>query len=208
MFSSQRFLEESLRSCIYVTTVVLLLIFIIFLSSCASTPPIIDESLRDNALNGNAQAQYEIGEIYWKAAISGFGKPSYYEDAAPWFEMAANQGDTKAQYRLAMYYFYRKDYSQAFKWMQLPAQQGMAEAQYSLGIDYAQAWGTPQNLVLAYKWIALANEGGIQNAAGNLADTKWLIYKGKLTPDQIAEGQRLAAEHTAAYGKSSLILRQ
>ena len=33
----------------------------------------------------------------------------------------------------------------------------------------------------------------------------WFSLTGKLSADQIAEGKRLAAEHTATYGKSQSI---
>jgi hypothetical protein len=128
------------------------------------------------------------------------------EGAARWFEMAASQGDQRAHYRLAQYYFtVRSDYSESFKRLRLPAQDGIAEAQHFLGVHYAQAWGTPQDLVLAYKWIALGFEGGVPDPIGKLADLNWLVHKGKLNSDQIDEGQRLAADHTATYGKSRSI---
>ena len=181
-----------------------LFICLVLLSGCATVAPEIDESLRRDALEGSVQAQYEIGLKYREAARSGWDNSFYMDDAAVWFEMAANQSDPRAQYYLATYYFnHRKDYSRSFELNLLAAQQGLAEAQYSLGMHYGQAWGTEQDLVLAYKWIALANEGGL--TGGRLADTDWLIWKGKLSAAQIAEGKRLAAEHTAAYGKSQTI---
>ncbi len=185
--------------------VIRLIICLMILSGCATVLPEIDESLQRDALEGNVQAQYEIGWKYDELAHSGWGgNMPYWDEAAVWYEMAARHGDARAQYRLANYYFNRRrDYSQSFRLNQLAAQQGLAEAQYSLGMHYGQAWGTEQNLVLAYKWIALANEGGV--VGGSLADTEWLIWKGKLSADQIAEGKKLAAEHTAAYGKSQSI---
>jgi len=171
------------------------------LYACATTVPEIGESLRQKALVGDVQAQYEMGKKYEKAARAGWGRPEYWPEAERWFELAASQGDARAQYQLSGYYFnLRQDYSQSFKLLTLAAQQGLAEAQYSLGMHYAQAWGTPQDLVLAYKWISLANDGGVKG--GSLADTKWLTWKGKMSADQIAEGQQLAAAHTAIYGVS------
>jgi TPR repeat protein len=121
--------------------------------------------------------------------------------------MAARQGDAKAHFRMAEYYFNRRsDYNQSFRWLQLPAQKGIAEAQHDLGMHYGQAWGTQQNLVLAYKWMALAFEGGIPDPIGKLADLEWLVSRGKMNPDQITEGQRLAKQHTALYGKSRPIV--
>ncbi len=200
---SHRFFKKSSRPYIDMNVVVPLLTFMVLLSSCASPPPTIDESLRDSALQGDVEAQYQIGEQYYKARYAWFGKGAYWEDAAQWFEMAAKQGDARAHYRLSQYYFNRRqDYAQSFKWLQLPAQQGISEAQHTLGVHYAQAWGTPQNLVLAYKWVALALEGTVSDPKGRVVDLEWLTEGGEMTPEQIREGQRLAAEHTAAYGKS------
>ena len=151
------------------------------------------------------QAQYEMGLKYREAARSGWEvDDTYLDEATLWFEMAASQGDARAQYYLAGHYFGINDNRESLRLLQMAAQQGMAEAQYSLGVHYAQAWGTEQNLVLAYKWIALANEGGTKG--GSLMDTEWLIWKGKLSAEQIAEGKRLAAEHSQAYGKSQPLL--
>lgn len=78
----------------------------------------------------------------------------------------ALQGNVQAQYEITSKY----DESAPF---------GVGE--YALGMHYAQAWGTEQALVLAYKWIALANEGGL--IGGTFADTEWLIWKGKLSAE-------------------------
>ena len=179
-----------------------ILFLTILLFGCTS-PPTINTSLRTRALNGDAQAQYKIGEEYYEARYSFFGKAAYWEDAAKWFEMAANQGDARAHYRLASYYFSNVgDYNQSFKWLHFPAQKGIAEAQHFLGMHYAQAWGTPPNLVLAYMWVALSFEGGVPDPICKLVDIEWPIKRGEMNPEQIKEAQFLAAEHTEKYGKS------
>ncbi len=179
-----------------------LLIFIFALSSCGSIEPEITQSLKSRALEGDVQAQFEIGLKYYQARYDFWrGKASYWEDAALWFEMAANQDDPRAQYYLSLYYFnVHQDYNKSFELTRLSAEQGVAEAQYSLGMNYAQAWGTQQDLVLAYKWIALGNDGGVKG--GSLADVEWLVWKANMNADQVSEGKRLAAEHKAIYGES------
>ena len=161
MFSPQGLIDRYFRFYAYTIIVVLLLSHVAILSGCAAAPT-IDISLQDSALAGNAQAQYKMGEIYYNARYALGGRSAYWEDAAHWYKLAADQGDARAHYRLSQYYFsHRSDYNQSFIWLQFPAQQGIAEAQHSLGMHYAQAWGTPQNRILAYKWIALAFEGNI-----------------------------------------------
>ncbi len=183
--------------------VIRLLFLFIFLSACASAPLVVDEALREKAMEGSAPAQYEMGMIYYRQVYSGSWslKEAAWEGAVPWFEMAARQGDARAQYRLSLYYSGRDD-EKSFMLLQVPAQQGIANAQHALGVKYGQARGTPQDLVLAYKWIGLGQEGGIGDLPGNVADLDWLIWKGKMSPEQVAEGRRLIEEHTSKSGKS------
>lgn len=183
----------------------ILLICLLAINGCASVAPDISESLQQRALDGEVQAQFEIG-LKYREAGQNFWRVNveYLEDAAGWFEMAANQDDPRAQYYLSLYYFnMRQDYGRAFELVKRSAEQGVAEAQYSVGMHYAQAWGTQQNLPLAYKWIALANDGGVKG--GSLVDVDWLIWRANMNSVQIAEGRRLADEHLAQYGKSQLI---
>ncbi len=75
-----------------------------------------------------------------------------------------------------------------------PVEQGNAFAQYDLGLMYAQGYGVPLDYVRAYMWLILAASG-----AGN-AETRELAPKirnfiaAKMTPDQIAEAQRMARD--------------
>ena len=194
-----RLLHYYSRCVIHAVAVVSMLSCIVLIDGCASAPQ-IDKSLEQEALTGNIQAQYDMGMMYYEARYSFLGKAAYWEDAARWFEMAARQGDAKAHYRMSQYAFtVRSDYHQSFRWLQLPAQKGIAEAQHFLGMHYAQAWGTRQDLVLAYKWMALAFEGGVSDPIGKLANLDWLVRLGEMKPGQITEGQRLAVEHSALY---------
>ncbi len=70
------------------------------------------------------------------------------------------------------------------------AAQGDATAQYLLGLSYDKGHGLPQNYVLAYKWLALAAAHAPkgQRYYLRLRDA----VASKLTPNQIADGQRLA----------------
>jgi len=178
---------------------------IIALSGCATVVPEIPESLQQRALDGDVNAQFEIGFKYYEARYNFWStSPANWKNAASWFEMAANQNDPRAQYYLSVYYFNElQDYVRSFELTKLSAEQGVAEAQYSLGMHYAQAWGTEQNLILAYKWIALSNDAGIQG--GSLADVEWLIWKANMNTIQIAEGRRLFEEHLANHGRSQLL---
>ncbi len=177
------------------------LIALLTVGGCATAPPVIDETLQSRALAGDMSAQYEVGMQWDRAAYKGWGTEEYWQEAERWFQLAADQGEPRAQYKLANYLFnFEQDYRESFRLTKLSAEAGIAEAQYSLGMHYGQAWGTEQDLVLAYKWIALGNAGGIEG--GSLADVDWLVWKGKMNTEQVAEGKKLVAEHTQVFGTS------
>jgi TPR repeat protein len=70
----------------------------------------------------------------------------------------------------------------------MAADQGQARGQVNLGFMYENGRGVPQNYAEAYKWYALSAAQGFANAVTNRDRVL-----GKMTPAQIAEGQRLAA---------------
>ncbi|MEL7184883.1 MAG: tetratricopeptide repeat protein [Pseudomonadota bacterium] len=177
------------------------LVLLALLTGCTTVTPQIDPNLEQRALAGDMQAQYAIGKQYVDARYSLRGKDEHWDGAVKWFALAADQGDPRAQYYLGLHAAnVMRNYEPALEFYQSAAMQGIAEAQYALGMLYGQAWGTEQNLVLAYKWIALANRGGV--VGGPLADTDWLVWKAGMNNSQIAEGKELVAEHVATYGES------
>ena len=108
----------------------------------------------------------------------------------------AEQGNAYAQALLGGMYSLGQgvpqNYAEAARWYRLAADQGNAEAQNNLGIMYANGRGVPQNSVQAYMWLSLlffAPDGGGPKAA-QARD----ILAAKMTPAQIAEAQKLAAE--------------
>jgi TPR repeat protein len=76
------------------------------------------------------------------------------------------------------------------------AEQGVAEAQHNLGHMYRVGLGVPQDYVQAHMWFNLAasrfpaSERENRERAVKNRD----IVASKMTPDQIAEAQRLARE--------------
>lgn len=66
------------------------------------------------------------------------------------------------------------------------AERGNAIAQYNLGLALATGRDTPANLPEAFVWLTLAEERG---ATGRVLRT----ILGEMTPDQLAEGNRLLA---------------
>ena len=80
------------------------------------------------------------------------------------------------------------------KWYRLAAERGYAEAQVFLGNMYGNGDGVARDYVLAHMWINLAvarwPPGPIRD---ELASARDKIEK-HMTPDQVAEAQRLARE--------------
>jgi TPR repeat protein len=81
-----------------------------------------------------------------------------------------------------------QDHAEAVKWYRRAAEQGNADAQATLGFRYERGQGVPQDYVLADMWLSLAAAKGYQCA------DKCDALAAKMTPEQIAEAQRLARE--------------
>ena len=119
-----------------------------------------------------------------------------YHTAIKEFQFSAEWGDVKARYSLGVMYQLGlgvpQDDQEAVRWYRLAAEQGDALAQFNLGIAYRQGRGVPKNYVQAYLWATLAAGKGIEEVV-ELRDSLEKI----MTPDQIAEAQRLAREWKA-----------
>jgi TPR repeat protein len=88
-----------------------------------------------------------------------------------------------------------QNYADAAKWYQKAADQGMAGTQYSLGILYIKGDGVPQNYVKAHMWLNLAAVGleGDKENRNSAVTARDMVAK-LMTPDQIAEAQKLASQ--------------
>ena len=80
-----------------------------------------------------------------------------------------------------------------------PEAVGRARAQALLGSMYVQGQGVPQDYVLAHKWVNLAAAQG--GETGDIAVKTRDLVANEMTPEQIAEAQRLAREWMAAFEK-------
>lgn len=76
----------------------------------------------------------------------------------------AEQGDTKAQFRMGMDYLnghhVRKDSKKAVYWLRKSARRGNSWAQVWLGLAYRNGWGVPKDETKAMKWWRKAAEEG------------------------------------------------
>ena len=158
--------------------------------------------LRKAAEQGNMQAQEWLQVVYGGGyGIDGVKKDA--SEAAKWkreavesYRKAAEQGDAKAQYKLGRAYsdgeVVSKDDVEAVKWVRKAAEQGNADAQGWLGRCYKYGKGVARDYVEAYKWYSLANKQAAIVADGFYTSVEPLAKD--MTPEQIAEGKRRAAE--------------
>jgi TPR repeat protein len=110
-----------------------------------------------------------------------------------WYRKAAEQGLAEAQHDLGVMYdkgrVVPQDYTEAVKWYLKAAEQGHDFAQRRLGRMYHIGLGLPKDYVEAHKWSNIAAAAGDAHA-GKHRD---LIAK-LMTPEQIAEAQKMARE--------------
>ena len=110
----------------------------------------------------------------------------------------AEAGDAEAQYSLGLIYDNGRgvpqDDAEAVRWYRLAADQGYASALTILGVMYATGQGVPVDDVQAHLWYDLAASRGSILAARNRDRAA-----AGMSPEQIAEAQRLAREWDAAH---------
>lgn len=116
------------------------------------------------AEKGNAEAQYKVGEMY----ELGKSVPKDMKNALGWYEKAAEQGHTKAGYKI-LYLEIQSNGLNDFSKTQLgvlrqEAASGNPDAQYFLGKMYATGVGVPKSLNNALTWLNKATFNGVSEA--------------------------------------------
>ena len=117
-----------------------------------------------NAKNGEAQAQYAVGEMYRR----GKGIEASDKEALNWFMHAASQGDLRASYKVAYIYLHSTTVSQApqkaLPWLEISAKSGYPPAQYELGLLYTSHNGVKKDNARALTLLGKAKLAGYQPA--------------------------------------------
>lgn len=160
---------------------------------------------RKAAEQGDTKAEASLGLSY----EFGIGVERDPAAAATWLRKAAAQGDVKAELYLASMLAdgprAQRNRAEAAQWYRKAADQGEVEAQSSLGLLYYRGDGIERDYVQAYKWLSLAagqapaSEGTTGKAAARAEIVRLRdAVAAKLTPEQLAEAQRRAAEWQAA----------
>ena len=90
--------------------------------------------------------------------------------------------------------YQRGDYAAAIGYWRPLAEEGHATAHGNLGVMYANGQGVPQDYAQAHMWFNLAASRLPSSALRSKAVEGRDAMAAKMTPDQIAEAQRLARE--------------
>jgi hypothetical protein len=148
------------------------------------------DEFRTLALNGDADAQYRLGDMYAK----GEGVRQDFQQAFNWYLRAASQDEPRGQFEVAEAYEQGRgvaqDSKKAAAWYLTAAEHGNPKAQYAIGLLYAKGSNMPLDLVKARMWLGLAGD----IAAGSKA---WV--EGKMTASQIEKAKKLEIEWRERY---------
>lgn len=121
----------------------------------------------------NPRAQYWLGAIY----ETGTGVTQDFKEAAKWYLLAAEKGDTDSQKSVAGMYEngsgITKDVEEALKWYRKAALGGDLGAQSILGGIYSEGKNVQQNQTESFHWYRMAaeniNKKGYENASTSAA---------------------------------------
>lgn len=124
------------------------------------------------AKQGNAEAQFKIGEMY----ESGIGVGQNKREARYWLTRSSNQGYQIAGYKLLYWNLEIKglkdDNKARVEDLNNKAKQGNAQAQFYLGKMYANGVGINKNPDVAIDWLSKAASAGVLEAELELASLK------------------------------------
>ena len=143
---------------------------------------------------GNANAQFCLGMLHEE----GIGVAQDYAEALRLYRLSAERGNPAGQTALGNMYAEGRgvpqDYAEAVNWFRRGAEQGYTPAQCDLGSMYEEGRGVPQDYVQAHMWYNLAAARSTVPGNRDPAVRNRDNIEGKMTPDQVAEAQRLARE--------------
>jgi localization factor PodJL len=124
--------------------------------------------LRTAALRGDASAAYEIGMRY----ADGKGVPANFDEAAKWYDRAAQAGVVPAIFRLGTLYekglSVKKDIDIARRYYLQAAERGNAKAMHNLAVLDADGGGKGANYKSAAQWFRKAADRGVADSQFNL----------------------------------------
>ncbi len=124
--------------------------------------------LRAAALKGDASAAYEIGVRF----AEGRGVAANYDEAAKWYDRAAQAGVVPAIFRLGTLYekglSVKKDVEIARRYYLQAAERGNGKAMHNLAVLDADGGGKGANYRNASQWFRKAADRGVADSQFNL----------------------------------------
>jgi localization factor PodJL len=124
--------------------------------------------LRAAALKGDATAAYEVAMRF----AEGKGIATNYDEAAKWYDRAAQAGVVPAIFRLGTFYekglSVTKDVDIARRYYLQAAERGNAKAMHNLAVLDADGGGKGANYASASQWFRKAADRGIADSQFNL----------------------------------------
>jgi localization factor PodJL len=125
-------------------------------------------NLRAAALKGDPTAAYEVGVRF----AEGKGQPANYDEAAKWYDRAAQAGVVPAIFRLGTFYekglSVKKDTDIARRYYLQAAERGNAKAMHNLAVLDADGGGKGANYNSASQWFRKAADRGVADSQFNL----------------------------------------
>jgi localization factor PodJL len=125
-------------------------------------------ALRAAALKGDPAAAYEVGLRY----AEGKGVASNLDEAAKWYDRAAQAGVIPAVFRLGTFYekglSVKRDADVARRYYVQAAERGNAKAMHNLAVLDADGGGKGANYKSAAQWFRKAADRGVADSQFNL----------------------------------------
>lgn len=135
-----------------------------------NSAPKFSEELRNKAADGDADAQFQLGDCYF----FGLGVPKDMREGASWYRKAAEAGQMKAQFNLGGCFHegmgVEPDLMAAIQWWRKSAGQDYAPAEISIGDCYIFGKGLAQDEEEGVRWFrkaAAQNYPAAQHRLGN-----------------------------------------
>lgn len=137
-------------------------------------------ALRSAAIKGDATAAFEVGVRY----AEGRGVPQSYEEAAKWYDRAAQAGVVPGMFRLGTLYEkglgLKKDWEVARRYYMQAAERGNAKAMHNLAVLDADGGTRGANYKSASLWFRKAADRGVADSQFNLG----ILYARGIGVDQ------------------------
>ncbi len=153
--------------------------------------------LESYANQGSAEAQYRLGMMYRFA----WGVDKDFVKARKYFERAAEENHAEAQSELGKIHKdgrgTKRDYALAAKWFERAGRNSQGISQLNLARMYEKGRGVPKSFPDAWAWYSMAISNQYMDAMGRRGK-----LQGKMTDEQIAEGNAVVARLKAEMGIS------